>query len=31
MDVGKKLSSKSQEDSYSASRNRDRGENIAPV
>jgi hypothetical protein len=30
MAIGKKMSSRSQKDSYSASRNRDRGENIAP-
>lgn len=31
MDSGKILSSGSQEDSYSASRNRDRGENMVPL
>lgn len=31
MGAGKGLGSKSQEDSYSTSRNRDRGENIAPM
>lgn len=31
MDVGKKLSSKNQEDSYSTSRHRDHGENTASM